>query len=62
MKKEVAAVDAGSLEVGPLSACASESWILSVEVAEFDEAWRKLGDGGQCRRRLSLPSRLRARV
>ena len=28
-KKEVAAVDVGSLEVGPLSACASDSWILS---------------------------------
>ena len=37
MKKQ--AVDVGSLEVGPLSANASESWILSVEVAEVDEAW-----------------------
>ena len=32
-------VDVGSLEVGPLSACTSESWILSVEVAEIDESW-----------------------
>ena len=38
-KKEVAAVDVGSLEVGPLSVCASDSWILSVEVAEVDESW-----------------------
>ena len=29
----------GSLEVGPLSVCASDSWILSVEVAEVDESW-----------------------
>ena len=36
VKKEVAAVDVRSLEVDPLSACASESWILSVEVAETD--------------------------
>ena len=38
-KKEGAGVDVGSLEVGPLSACASESWILSVEVTEIDERW-----------------------
>ena len=37
-KKEVGAVDVGSLEVGPPSASASESWILAVEVAEIDEA------------------------
>ena len=41
MKKEVAAVDVGSLGVGPLSACARESWILSVEVVEIDESWTK---------------------
>ena len=39
MKRKVAAVDVGSLEVGPRSACPNESWILSVEVAEIDEAW-----------------------
>ena len=32
-------MDVGSLEVGPLSACASDSWILSVEVAEVNESW-----------------------
>ena len=32
-------VDVGSIEVGPLSACASGSWILSVEVAEIDKSW-----------------------
>ena len=66
VKKEVAAVHVGSLEAGPLSACASDFWILSVEVAEIDESsnhtQRRLGDGGQWRRRLSLPSRLLARV
>ena len=36
-KKEVAAVVVGSLEAGPLSACVSESWILSVGVAENDD-------------------------
>ena len=40
VKKAVAAVDVGSLEVGLLSAYASEFSILSVEVAEIDEAWR----------------------
>ena len=38
VKKEVAVVVVGSLDVGPLSVCASESWILSVEVAEIDES------------------------
>ena len=38
VKKEVAAVEVGSLEVGPPSASASESWILSVEVVAIDEA------------------------
>ena len=38
VKKEVAAVEVGSLEVGPPSASASESWNLSVEVVAIDEA------------------------
>ena len=59
-------MDVGSLEVGPLSACASDSWILSVEVAEVKESWTArnagLGDGRQWCGRLSLSSRLRARM
>ena len=43
--KEVAAVDVGSLEVGPLSACARDSWILSVEVAEVNESWTARNEG-----------------
>ena len=47
-KKEVAVVEVGSLEFGPRSASASESWIHSVEVAETDEArtdWAMVGSG-----------------
>ena len=58
-KKDVAAVDVGSLAVGALSACASDSWVLSVEVTEIDETWTthtmRTGDGGLWRRRPSLP-------
>ena len=38
-KKDVSAMDVGSLEVGPLNAPTSDSWILSVEVAEIDMSW-----------------------
>ena len=44
VKKEVPAVDVGSLEVGPLSACPSASWILSVEVADIDGSWTTQND------------------
>ena len=64
-KKDAAAVDVGSLEVSSLSICTSESWILSVEVAEVDESWTThnedwvMVDSGA---RFSLSSRLRAGV
>ena len=45
VKKEMAAMEVGSPEAGPLSACTSESWILSVQVAEIDGSWTTHNEG-----------------
>ena len=42
-KKDVAAVDVVSLEVGPMSACASDSWILSVRFTSHGPREMKTG-------------------